>query len=621
MDATKILKFWQTKFPEFLISNLIISAFFIFFKICILLVSGTNTFFFPGYFFFDFLTATLLSSLIFFNKSFFNILTDLLINFYVANIIYIFFFGSYIDRVTFVLFSEGVTNFFDSLLKEFNPVILIIPLADISCKRYSIKILNKIIKGQVKINFISIAYVLCISISLISYFFIPNDTLNYHKFNRNPILHFFWSFIPQTDFKLAQTQPKGNIYLDAISPFRSESKQKSLDIAALPANSLASLNIVLILMESTGIKPTSLLTTKIMPNFWQLAEKGLYWDNFYAVVPLSIKSIFAVHSGYYPLPDMNPLTYSQIQLTEKPLPQYFKDRDYRTLLLHGGHFSYSNKLHYLNTCGYDQLFDAETIPEKERYETTSWGIDDQALYEYAKRWITQNTLQNKLRHNKPFLITFIPIHPHHPYSPPAHWPCQFPTNSKIDRFFNSVHYEDYLLGDFVSFLKENRLYDSTLFILLGDHGQAFGLHKGNQIHSSDIYEENLQVPLLISNPLLFSSSQKAATIGTVPDVLPTVLDIFNIRREKTNQPGISLLQPLEQRMIFFYSGHGGDKLGLRDGLFKFIYRRDLNYIQLFNLALDPDERNNIADQYPERIHFYKQKVLEWEKYANRTLLP
>ena len=68
-------------------------------------------------------------------------------------------------------------------------------------------------------------------------------------------------------------------------------------------------------------------------------------------------------------------------------------------------------------------------------------------------------------------------------------------------------------------------------------------------------------------------------------------------------------------MVFFFSGQGGDKLGTRDGNFKFIYRRDLNYVQLFDLTTDPDENNNLANHYPDRINYYKQKVAEWENYA------
>ena len=44
-------------------------------------------------------------------------------------------------------------------------------------------------------------------------------------------------------------------------------------------------------------------------------------------------------------------------------------------------------------------------------------------------------------------------------------------------------------------LTKQKLSDSTLVVVVGDHGEAFGQHRRNFAHASEIYEENMHVPL------------------------------------------------------------------------------------------------------------------------------
>ena len=41
---------------------------------------------------------------------------------------------------------------------------------------------------------------------------------------------------------------------------------------------------------------------------------------------------------------------------------------------------------------------------------------------------------------------------------------------------------------------------NTLFVLFGDHGEAFGQHEGNFGHTLFIYDENVRVPYVIAAP-------------------------------------------------------------------------------------------------------------------------
>jgi len=80
-----------------------------------------------------------------------------------------------------------------------------------------------------------------------------------------------------------------------------------------------------------------------------------------------------------------------------------------------------------------------------------------------------------------FFLTYLPVAGHHPYDSPE--PSPFPEQEDSDRYQNALHYADSALGSLIQGLRERGLYDRTLFVIFGDHGQAFGQHEGNYGHS------------------------------------------------------------------------------------------------------------------------------------------
>ncbi len=54
-------------------------------------------------------------------------------------------------------------------------------------------------------------------------------------------------------------------------------------------------------------------------------------------------------------------------------------------------------------------------------------------------------------------------------------------------------------GKFVEFLKARQLYDSSLIVLMSDHGEEFMEH-GSWAHGTDLFNTQLRVPLIIKFP-------------------------------------------------------------------------------------------------------------------------
>lgn len=71
----------------------------------------------------------------------------------------------------------------------------------------------------------------------------------------------------------------------------------------------------------------------------------------------------------------------------------------------------------------------------------------------------------------------------------------------LNRFLNSVHYTDYLVGKVFSKLKEKNLLDSTVVLVTGDHGEEFnetGLNYWG--HNGNFTRYQTQVPMVVYWP-------------------------------------------------------------------------------------------------------------------------
>ena len=169
----------------------------------------------------------------------------------------------------------------------------------------------------------------------------------------------------------------------------------------------------------------------------------------------------------------------------------------------------------------------------------------------------------------------------------------------MDRYRNALHYADESLGELIDGLRSRRLYERTLFVITGDHGEAFGQHDGNFGHTLFLYEENVRVPYLIVAPGLTRAPERVRRVASLIDVAPTILDLLGISRPHEYQ-GRSLLEDRSQ-MALFATDYSLGFLGLRDGRWKMIHELESGQSRLFDLSADPDERQNLADLYPERV--------------------
>jgi arylsulfatase A-like enzyme len=182
-----------------------------------------------------------------------------------------------------------------------------------------------------------------------------------------------------------------------------------------------------------------------------------------------------------------------------------------------------------------------------------------------------------------------------------------------------LHYSDAALGQLLEGLRSRGLDRQTLFVITGDHGEAFGQHDGNYGHTLFLYEENVHVPYVIAAPGLTQKPERVARVVSLIDTAPTVLDLLGVPAPDGYQ-GRSLLED-QTRMALFCTDYSLGFLGLRDGRWKLVYEMESGRSRLYDLEDDPDERHDLAALDPERAAAYREHLLRWaaaQKYRITT---
>jgi lipoteichoic acid synthase len=191
-----------------------------------------------------------------------------------------------------------------------------------------------------------------------------------------------------------------------------------------------------------------------------------------------------------------------------------------------------------------------------------------------------------------------------------------PNNEEFNRYLNAVHYSDAVLGKLLDELKERNLAESTLVVVVGDHGEAFGRH-GQYGHRSSIYEENVRIPLIFINPLLFCGQDKQVIAGLV-DLPVTIMDILNHPIPEDWQ-GESLFDKSRTSKTYFFSTWSEYLYGYRYDKYKVIFNLYKNQTQVFDIEADPEEKVNIASSMPELVKDSQTQLAYWMQY-NEALL-
>jgi arylsulfatase A-like enzyme len=276
--------------------------------------------------------------------------------------------------------------------------------------------------------------------------------------------------------------------------------------------------------------------TVSLPNLEQLADDSVLFENMHATTPVCAPARSAIITGMYPttLGTHNMRAYNEGRKTNQPqlgIPSYspkFPDyiKPFTVYLREAGYYCTNNNKQDYNfeitksawdqSCRYCQGKEKENIHWRKR----NAGQPFFAVFNFQ---ITHESQIWRQQQQEVFLnpndIEFIP-----PY---------FPDDPVIRRDmatnYSNLVRMDKEVGEIISELKEQGLYDDAYIFFYSDHGGPFPRHK------RAIYQTGTKVPFFIKFPKSLNAGAKDDRILSFVDLAPSVLQMAAIEIPKHMQ--------------------------------------------------------------------------------------
>ncbi len=279
---------------------------------------------------------------------------------------------------------------------------------------------------------------------------------------------------------------------------------------------------------------------------------------------------------------------------------------------------------------------------------------DRQFYKAEKINVEVDSLLDQAAGASPFFLFANYMDAHAPYLPPEPFTDRYPGRANLSyrRYLNMVNpilsgeetltgrdhdhlisqydgalaYLDSQLRPLLDSLRDRGLYDDSLIIMMGDHGESMG-EKRFIGHGLTVFQNQVHVPLLIKYPGQREGKVIDEVVSQV-DLLPTLLAAAGI---ETNQklPGRNLNRPIETdgfraissefRIDLYHQLHS--KFGLlnrsivADG-FKLIAYAD-GSTELYDLTADPDEEHDLSRQQAELAQRLAGEISQWAEQTPR----
>src|SRR3989338_3113927 len=192
-------------------------------------------------------------------------------------------------------------------------------------------------------------------------------------------------------------------------------------------------------------------------------------------------------------------------------------------------------------------------------------------------------------------------------------------------YYTSLNLVDQELSALFLLLNSEEVAKNTIVIIRSDHGEEFMEH-GKILHEDFLYQELIHTPLIIKIP--YAQPARIKGFSQDIDVFPTLLDLIGIAPIKQLQ-GKSLVPLMENNKIAvndYQISQQWDNTNaiFRKGDWKLFIQNEKPFM-LFNLAIDPGEKNNVLKSHIElagnMLKEYKQILDPLKKYSSNPTFP
>jgi len=363
------------------------------------------------------------------------------------------------------------------------------------------------------------------------------------------------------------------------------------------------------------------------PNIDKFAEGAFLFENCIAPSSWTLPSHASVFTGLHPsvhgaivfLPACRPIRQEEKTLAELARQHGYLTAAYTEGVLVSGSLGFSQ--------GFELYSDGEATLEGAAEET----------FNKAFQWVQAHA-------GLPFFLFVHTYQAHNPYTPPGRFATMFDTGytgrvgkdifdphmdfSDADKihlealYDGEIAYTDAVVGAFLKRLRKMRLLDNTMVVIFSDHGEEFWDHGGVQ-HGVTLYDEQLRVPLIIRLAGNEPPTGRESRQVSLTDLYATVTELLGI--EHDSLPDCMSLTPLmgvskpgvqyERTVVVSETCHRDNPLqfisdrwrrySVRTDAEKYMHTEKYDTEELYNLRLDPNETNNIAQDNTSSLKHYR----------------
>src|SRR6202140_3138872 len=252
------------------------------------------------------------------------------------------------------------------------------------------------------------------------------------------------------------------------------------------------------------------------PTLDGLAHDGIVFERAISQVPLTWPSHAVILTGTYPFQNgVQDFTGHPLAPQFRSVAQAFKQAGYATGAVVSAFVLDRSWGLARGFDFYDDAFSAETFEKKDA------GLVDRRAGEsvaHAIAWLKKTP-----RH--PFFLWLHLYDPHSPYDPPDPYRTEYLSHL----YDGEIAYADHELGNLMAWLKQNRLYDSSLIVALSDHGESLGEHGADE-HGFFVYNATVHVPLIVKPPAGsgIAAGRQGEPVETTA-VSPTLLQLAGVK--------------------------------------------------------------------------------------------
>ena len=452
-------------------------------------------------------------------------------------------------------------------------------------------------------------------------------------------------------------------------------------LSALAAPSSKKPNIVLCMADDQGWGDMAYNGHPVLktPNFDAMAASALRFDRFYAAAPVCSPTRGSVMTGRHPNRFGCFSWGNTLRPQEFTIAEALKSAGYVTGHFGKWHLGSVCKKSPVNpgASGFDEwlsapnFFDNDPILSRQGTAVQTHGESSIVTVDAALEFIRKYA-----KSSRPFLAVVWFGSPHSPHQAIEQDRKLYDTQSeKLQHFYGEITGMDRAFGKLRSELKTLGIRDNTILWYCSDNGGLPNVGAtGGRGHKARIYEGGLRVPAILEWPARIKTPRITNVPCNTSDIFPTLVELVRAKPKKQLPlDGISLVPLIDGKMksrpkpmgFWHYPGGGvktpskkfmselfelqkagrevEDPLRLRldaaditkqypednfpghaawlDWPWKLhrIQKNKAVIFELYNLASDPMEANDIVNHHPIRIKAMKTQLQQWQKSVIKSL--